>query len=357
MRSVVARISSLGALIFVALALAGAPAVDAALSTRGQVPAPAPAATAPTVLRLQNGWYTYFRSSAAAALNVSGVVHLKGAIATSGTNPVAFTMPTALRPTRDVYVQVDLCNATNGRLWIKPTGVVTVQAESGAFSNAQCFTSLDGASYALSAGTGLTLVNGWTGAPFSTSQPTASVVWGAVHLKGAIASGTTSLAFTLPAKMRPATVVYAPVDLCNATNGRLIIQPSGTVSVQVEGGTFSNAQCFTSLDGAWFALSGTAVTLVNGWTGGPFGTAQPATLSAWGVVQFRGAIGSGTNSLAFTLPTNLRPKTVVYVYVDMCNATNGRLIIQPNGQVSVQAESSFSNAQCFTSLEGASFLR
>lgn len=37
-----------------------------------------------------------------------------------------------------------LCNATNGRLQIEPTGVVTVQAEGGAFSNAACFTSLDG---------------------------------------------------------------------------------------------------------------------------------------------------------------------------------------------------------------------
>jgi len=39
---------------------------------------------------------------------------------------------------------------TNKRacLVIQPTGVVTVQAE-GAFSNAQCFTSLDGASFSI----------------------------------------------------------------------------------------------------------------------------------------------------------------------------------------------------------------
>jgi hypothetical protein len=47
-----------------------------------------------------------------------------------------------------VFVPVDLCNATNGRLQIEPTGVVTVQAEGGAFGNAACFTSLDGASFA-----------------------------------------------------------------------------------------------------------------------------------------------------------------------------------------------------------------
>jgi hypothetical protein len=42
------------------------------------------------------------------------------------------------------------------------------------------------------------------------------------------------------------------VDLCNATNGRLFIQPSGVATVQAENGTFSNAQCFTSLDGVSF---------------------------------------------------------------------------------------------------------
>ena len=36
---------------------------------------------------------------------------------------------------------------------------------------------------------------------------------------------------------------------------------------------------------------------------------------------------------------------------------DGRLVIQNNGIVSVQAESTFSNAQCFTSLDGASFVQ
>ena len=79
---------------------------------------------------------------------ISGIVHLEGAIATSGTNPVPFTVPAGFRPASVVFVQVDLCTATNGRLQIEPTGVVTVEAEGGAFSNAACFTSLDGAWFA-----------------------------------------------------------------------------------------------------------------------------------------------------------------------------------------------------------------
>jgi hypothetical protein len=56
----------------------------------------------------------------------------------------------------------------------------------------------------------------------------------------------------LPPQFRPTTNVYVPVDLCDATNGRLEIQQAGDVLVQAEGGTFSDAQCFTSLDGASF---------------------------------------------------------------------------------------------------------
>jgi hypothetical protein len=187
---------------------------------------------------------------------VSGIVHLKGAIATTGTNPVPFTLPAAFRPAHAVDVPVDLCNATNGRLQIEPTGVVTVEAEGGTFSNAACFTSLDGVSFAKSATsfTRLTLENGWFNSPFGTSAPAVRAISGIIHLKGAIAtSGTNPVPFNLPVAFRPATVVFVPVDLCNATNGRLQIEPTGVVTVQAEGGAFSNAACFTSLDGVSFA--------------------------------------------------------------------------------------------------------
>ncbi len=102
-----------------------------------------------TPLTLENGWTdSPFGTSAAAVRTISGIVHLEGAIATTGTNPVPFTLPASFRPANVVFVPVDLCNATNGRLQIEPTGVVTVQAEGGAFSNAACFTSLDGVSFA-----------------------------------------------------------------------------------------------------------------------------------------------------------------------------------------------------------------
>jgi hypothetical protein len=232
-------------------ALAGAGAALAASST------PRAAAAGWTALKLHNGWTGEpFGTAKPAVRLISGIVRLKGAIATTGSNPVAFTLPAAYRPARPVFVPVSQCNATSGRLQIEPTGVVTVQAEGGAFSNAACFTSLDGVSFARSARsfTPLTLQNGWFNSPFGTSAPGIRAISGVIYLKGAIAtSGTNPVPMVLPVMFRPHHSEYVPVDLCTSTSGRLQIEPTGVVTVQAEGGAFSNAACFTSLDGVSFA--------------------------------------------------------------------------------------------------------
>ena len=67
-----------------------------------------------------------------------------------------------------------------------------------------------------------------------------------------MASGSDSTLFTLPPAFAPPTAVCVPVDLCNAANGRLFITTDGTVQIQAEN-NFTDAQCFISLDGAFFA--------------------------------------------------------------------------------------------------------
>jgi len=333
----------------------------ALLVAAGSTPAHAQFA-GPVPLTLINGWTNDpFGTSVATVEEVSGIVQFRGAIATSGTNAEPFTLPLSLSPATDVYIPIDLCNATNGRLLIEPTGAVFVQAEGGTFSDAQCFTSLDGASFSPNntGFTALPLINGWTNAPFSTSNAAAKLINGIVHFEGAIAtSGTNTQPFVMPKAMRPLTDVYVPVDLCNATVGRLHIQPTGTVFV--EAAVFSNAQCFTSLDGAWYAPKPAGfrlLTLINGWTNAPFVTSKAEAANVYGLVYFKGAIATtGNIAQPFTLPTSLRPITNVYVPIDLCGATKGRLLIQSTGVVTVQAEGAFSSAQCFTSLDGASFL-
>jgi hypothetical protein len=319
-----------------------------------------------TSLKLLHGWTnTDFRTAHPSVRAVSGIVQFKGAMSTSGTSDVAFTLPKAFRPATAVYVPVNMCGSAEGRLLIEPNGKVLVDPENQ-FSDAQCFTSLDGVSFARSASGFhlLKLANGWKNAPFSTSRAGARVISGIVHLKGAIfTNGTNQVPFTLPKAFRPASNTYVNVDLCNAHNGRLVIRPSGLVTVQVED-SFSNAQCFTSLDGATFARSGSSFTslkLINGWKNRAFSTATVGARNISGDVELRGAMStSGTNDVPFTLPKAFRPGHNVYVAVDLCNAHFGRVLIETSGEVIVEVNSetsTWADAQCFTSLEGVSFAR
>jgi hypothetical protein len=316
-------------------------------------------------LPLQNGWLPYgpFTAPPGHAFNVeTGYVHLRGAMRTPGTNPAAFILPVGSRPTANVYVPVNLCLANKGRLFIAPTGVVQVQAEGDVWSNAQCFTSLEGVAFAAftTGSTALTLQNGWTHGPFGTRSARALLVNNTVHLSGAIANGSIPPAFTMPSGMRPTTHVYLPVDMCNATKGRLHIDPAGTATVVAEG-SFENARCFTSLEGVSYALNPatppafTCFAPQNGWIGAPFGTRGPCARSSGGVVRLLGAVSSGLSQTAFTLPVGMRPPFNTYVEADLFNGKQGRILIQPNGAVTIQPKGSFDDAKLFTSFEGVHF--
>jgi len=319
----------------------------------------------PQPLQLQNGWFGEATATSLPSVEeVDGIVQFRGAVA-GGVSPTLFHLPPSLTPSTSVFIPVDLCNSTNGRLQIEIDGTVIVQAENNKFSNAQCFTSLDGASFALNATgfTPLTLINGWTNAPFNTSNAAVKKINGLVHFMGAIATkGNNPEPFVLPAAFRPATDIFVNVDLCNQTKGELHITPSGVVNVEAENGNFSNAQCFTSLDGASFTPANTpafqALSLIDGWTNAPLSTAIARVTNAYGVVSFKGAIANGTSPFAFQLPPQFSPVTEVFIPIDLCNAHKGRLHITTSGFGSIETEGDdFANAQCFTSLEGASFVQ
>jgi len=339
----------------VALPLAGAATAQAATS------APHTLTTTWTNLTLQNGWHKFvFGTATPAVTNINGIVHLKGAITTTGASTQPFILPAADRPATIVQVPVDLGAATAGLLDIAPSGVVSVEAEQS-FFEAQTLTSLDGASFATSGSsfTPLTPLNGWTGAA-NFASPGARTINGIVHLRGVItASSPTGEPFILPAAFRPNHTVEVPVGLCGANNGRLDIFPTGVVDVEAEGGTISHAQCGTSLDGAWYATSAsfyTPLTLQNGWTSYGQGFASPAVRKISGIVHLEGAMHLGTNPQAFTLPAGFRPAHSVYVTVDANASNRGHLLIQPNGQVNVFGEQDDqSQVTAFTSLDRVSF--
>jgi hypothetical protein len=79
---------------------------------------------------------------------ISGIVHLEGAMATPGTDPLAVTLPAGFRPAHYVDVSVDTDSANRAHIVIAPSGQVNVFPEEGVWSNVSSFTSLDGVSFA-----------------------------------------------------------------------------------------------------------------------------------------------------------------------------------------------------------------
>lgn len=307
-------------------------------------------------LNLLNGWTQYGTRNASYAL-VNGRVHLKGSIMTSGTNAVAFSLPTGFRPDQNATVAVDLYGGAKGSLLINKNGQVTVQS-AGAFSVAANFTSLEGVSFVPSfyGYANLVLKNGWLGGT-GTSSPGAAEIGGVVRLRGAMqTTGNNMDAFQLPTNLRPANNLYLPIALANGKKGRLFISSGGDATVVPE--STADAKTMTSLDGVWFAKDSTGfsnIALQNGWSSYGFGTSTPAARLMFGVVHLRGAMKTGgTNSLAFTLPAALRPPVNVWVPVDVNGGRKGRLSISPTGTVNVWSETA-SDGPAFTSLEGVSF--
>ena len=312
-------------------------------------------------LSLQTGWLNN-----AAAGNFAGyavfdsTVHLRGAVLPPGNSnlAVAFILPADATPPVNVYVPVTLCSAAKGRLLIETNGNVNVIVEGGDWTKAQCLVSLEGVSFPLSSFgvPALTLKNGWTTTVYGTRAPAARLSAGVVRLEGAMSGGTDSYAFNLPSAFRPAQGVYLSIDLCGGRKGRLYIGSTGDAYIYTEG-NFSDAQCFTSLEGASYVLAQqAAVTLVNGWsTYG--GTRTPGATNVGGMIRLQGAVSTaGTNSQIFQLPAAMRPATAVFMPVDLCNAAKGQLVVTTDGRVYVSAfGSSLSPATCFTSLEGAWF--
>jgi hypothetical protein len=106
-----------------------------------------------------------------------------------------------------------------------------------------------------------------------------------------------------------------------------------------------------------------AANLLNGWVPYPSLGAGPPQFtldSNTSLVYFRGAVSNGGagSLIIFKLPAPYRPTRTVYITTNLANAETGRIKIEANGNVSVEATANDTNAaKGFTSLEGIVFSR
>lgn len=315
-----------------------------------------------STLHLINGWTGGPQLTAVPSIMVEDdIVRFSGGMKTTGTNMSPFRLPLNARPETNVYVTVELCDGDKGRLYIQPDGTVLVNYQNQ-MADAQCFVSLDGAQFVRKAdgATPLVLENGWTTQPFATSAAAARTVDGIVYLKGAIANGTATQAFTLPPQFRPNGEVYLPIDICNAWKGRLRIEPTGAAFVTPDEDTGGNTSCFTSLDGVSYPLKskGWALPTQNGWAAMQDGT-RPLYVQLTGdTAHFSGAIATTGTNLQVSNNAGYWPMNDVYVGVDLCHGGKGRVWIDTSGVIRIQPDNGatgIADAQCMTSLEGISY--
>ena len=323
------------------------------------VPATAAGAAGPkyTPLVLDNGATTTSQSAVPAFRLASNVVTFKGGLQ-QGSSTEVFTLPAKETPATDVYIALAPCefSGSNRRLHIAPTGQAVVESKPLSFG---CTISLDGASFTLTekGSKPLPLTNGWTNAPFNTSNAAVRMVSGVVRLQGAVSGGTSPVIGTLPKQFWPKNHVVMTIDLCDSAHGLLDIGPQGTLTVFAD--VFTQAQCFTSLDGVTYVkASAKAATLENGWAGQIGG--RPAGVHASGkVVHFEGVVADGTDALIMTLPAKDAPATDVIVPVTVCGTgaagSYASLLIEPSGAVSIATPGDLSAASCTTDLDGAWF--
>jgi hypothetical protein len=209
-----------------------------------------------TSLSLQNNWtHAPLGTRPAAVRSVNGLAYLQGAIANSTTlTGPAFTLPAGFRPPARVYANVALCGGNKGRLLIEPSGAVLVIAEDSQ-ADARCMTSLEGVWFDLAAGgfAQVPLRNGWTNAPVGARTLAMKNDNGVIRFRGAVATtGTDMRPFVLPERHRPASLVYAPIDVCGGKKGHAVFLPDGTVLIQLPSAV--SPLCYASFEGVSFGL-------------------------------------------------------------------------------------------------------
>ena len=199
-------------------------------------------------LTLLNGWHSEQSAwnSGDPSFSVNnGVVHLSGALATSGTSDEFAVLPPGERPAHVEYITVYTYTGTHGTLELDPSGAAYAYAGS-----ATSFTSLAAVSYPVASAVRhkLTLLNGWHSeqSAWNSGDPAYSVSGGVVYLSGSLATPSTARKFAvLPPGARPSHFLFIKVYTFSSTVGTVEIAPSGAMYAYGPGAV--NARKFTSL--------------------------------------------------------------------------------------------------------------
>jgi hypothetical protein len=158
------------------------------------------------------------------------------------------------------------------------------------------------------------------------------------------------------------TCVQGNDDNCTGTPNEGCLCING-VTVKACGLCSDGSQtCTDGKTGAYGPCNGaigqafTPLALTGGWVPYTTTSAPAIGIDCGGMVMFKGGMSSsGTDPAAFTVPVGYRPSGTIYVGLDQVVAHKGRLYVPTTGAAAIVAETTFSNATSFTSLDGVSY--
>jgi type II secretory pathway pseudopilin PulG len=297
---------------------------------------------------LQNGWSNFNNGYATASYlkTPDGFVILKGLIldtAFTGSETL-FTLPAGYRPEKLQTFQVE-SNNDGATVTVNPDGTVVastnIDASWVSLSDVKFLSSTSSHPF-----TNLTLSNGWTNRASSADDPSLAYAEDAIgryFVRGTVTGGTSTdntVIATMPADA--VTAKYSHIAVRSGGGGNNLVGVNTTRNLVAKGVGVGSAYFLNiaylpdSYTGTW-----NNIAFQNSWAnyGGQFNIGQ-YTKSSDNVVTLRGLIKTGANGTVITtLPVGYRPSARL-ITAGVCNNTNCRFDIFPNGNVMAQANTS-----------------
>jgi hypothetical protein len=309
-------------------------------------------------LVLQNSWSNYGNtySTAAYTMTEDGVVVVKGMVKRSGTavgEETIATLPAGYRPSASLMFGGSTSSSVSSRIDVDVNGNIERASGSEAWFSLETIRFVPDGRYTRTA---TTPVNGWT--HYGTEWATGSYVQvddGRVFVQGMMRSGTWTNAtqiFDIPDALLPSAYMH----VAGRSNGwgYFGIENRTTVAQGIVAKGVGST--YLTVNTSYYPASATGwnnMTLTNSWVwyGTIYATAQYKKSTTDNMVTLKGLIRSGTSGTAIvTLPAGFRPKERI-LYTTVSADAYGRVDIQPNGVVSLQAGSN-----AWVSLDGITFL-
>jgi hypothetical protein len=231
------------------------------------------------------------------AVDHLGVVHLRGSLKGGTEGSEAFVLPSALAPSHEIWLPIEVGPGEGSALMISTTGQVIPDGPATSY-----YLPLDEVNFVARTASSIKftdakLLSGWRYGGDNSAWPGYALdSLGVVHLRGGLFDGTSGRpAFVLPQALRPSEPIRVPIYTSGFTAGSLTVGTNGHATPS--GAAVAG---YASLDGITFAAGSagkirfTNAKLTQRWTYAGPGSARPGfSKDSWASFTCAAPCGTG----------------------------------------------------------------